>query len=75
MVGATLAVAAVFQLARRHIQRVVDRHFQRRLYAAGATHGLKRAHNFARREPITLTLLVGRDLGDWWFVPDSSVTG
>ena len=35
MAGATLAVAAVFQLARRHIQRVVDRRFHRRLYAAG----------------------------------------
>jgi hypothetical protein len=35
MAGATLAVAAVFHLARRHIQRVVDRRFRRRLYAAG----------------------------------------
>jgi hypothetical protein len=35
MAGATLAVAAVFQLARRHIQRVVDWRFHRRLYAAG----------------------------------------
>jgi hypothetical protein len=35
MAEATLAVAAVFQLARRHIQRVVDRRFHQRLYAAG----------------------------------------
>jgi hypothetical protein len=35
MAGATLAVAAVFQLARRHIQRVVTGASTRRIYAAG----------------------------------------
>jgi hypothetical protein len=58
--GATLAVAGVFQPARRRVQRLVDRHFNRRGYDAARTIA---AFSARLREEIDLDTLTVELLG------------
>lgn len=58
VVGATLAVAALFNPVRRRVQRLVDRHFNRSAYAAREV-----AANFTDKLQQTLTV---EQLADAW---------
>jgi hypothetical protein len=78
--GATLAVAAAFQPARRRVQRAVDRRFNRRRYDAGRTIEVfgARLHQQVDLDTLTTELLAVVDqtmqpTGVWlWLRPFDS---